>query len=106
MREAQARGCAVRRHPAHGAGAAGARNAVVLSGEWRNWLYYYGMIGTGFRGAGPEAHTTIYIPDDVSLQLPHPFNRASEEAGSNVRPIAPPSAGRCCPPMTLELWRM
>lgn len=59
-------------------------------------LYYYGMIGTGFRGAGPEAHTTIYIPDDVSPWLPHPFNPASEE-GLNVRPIAPPSAGRVLP---------
>lgn len=56
-------------------------------------LYYYGLIGAGFRGAGPEAHATIYVPSDVIPWLPHPHS-ATLEDGLNVRPIAPPPASR------------
>ncbi len=43
-------------------------------------LYYYGMIGTGFRGAGPEAHTTNLYPRRRQPVAAAPFNPASEEA--------------------------
>ena len=59
-------------------------------------LYYYGLIGTGFRGAGPEAHASIYIPSDVSPWLPHPFNAALED-GLDVRPAPPPPPSRVMP---------
>ncbi len=59
-------------------------------------LYYYGLIGAGFSGAGPQAHAIIYIPNDVSAWLPHPFNPALED-GLNLRPVAPPPAGRVLP---------
>lgn len=59
-------------------------------------LYYYGLIGTGFKGAGPAAQAIIYIPSDVSPWLPRPQNPALEE-GLGVRPIAPPPPARLLP---------
>ena len=37
-------------------------------------LYYYGLIGRGFKGVGKNAHTIIYLPNDVTPWLPHPQN--------------------------------
>ena len=59
-------------------------------------LYYYGLIGRGFKGAGDNAQSTIYIPSDVSPWLPHPQNPALE-TGLGVRPIAPPPPARLLP---------
>ncbi|OUC05047.1 hypothetical protein RY27_29645, partial [Litorilinea aerophila] len=33
-------------------------------------LYYYGLIGRGFKGTGQNAHTIIYVPSDVVPWLP------------------------------------
>lgn len=59
-------------------------------------LYYYGLVGRTFKGAGPQAHTIIYIPTDVSPWLPNP---QGEDAGQvwRVRPIPPPPASRVLP---------
>ena len=56
-------------------------------------LYYYGLIGRGFKGAGQKAHTFIYIPSDASPWLPHPQGDAPEGA-LPVRPVPPPSQSR------------
>jgi hypothetical protein len=56
-------------------------------------LYYYGLIGISFAGAGPSAQRIIYIPSDVSPWLPHPQNPALEN-GLGVQPVAPPPAAR------------
>jgi hypothetical protein len=59
-------------------------------------LYYYGLIGRGFKGAGKSAHTVIYLPSDVVPWLPHPQNPALAN-GLNVRPVSPPPAARILP---------
>ncbi len=46
-------------------------------------LYYYGLIGRGFEGAGPTAHRTIYLPSDILDQIP----LASEDAVEGHIPI-------------------
>ena len=56
-------------------------------------LYYYGLIGRGFKGAGQRAHTIIYIPSDMIPWLPHPQSQAPEGA-LPVRPIPPPPQSR------------
>ena len=56
-------------------------------------LYYYGLIGRGFKGAGQAAHTIIYIPTDVAPWLPHP-QREQSEGGLPVRPAPPPPQSR------------
>jgi hypothetical protein len=56
-------------------------------------LYYYGLIGRGFKGAGQKAHTIIYIPSDASPWLPHPQGEAPEGA-LPVRPLPPPPQSR------------
>lgn len=56
-------------------------------------LYYYGLIGRGFKGAGKNAHTVIYLPSDIAPWLPHPQNPALA-AGLAVRPVAPPPPAR------------
>ncbi len=56
-------------------------------------LYYYGLIGRGFKGAGQNAHTIIYVPSDVIPWLPHPQN-AILEGGLPVRPVPPPPPAR------------
>lgn len=56
-------------------------------------LYYYGLIGRGFKGAGQKAHTIIYLPSDVVPWLP----RAQHVALPNAlpaTPAAPPPPGR------------
>ncbi len=56
-------------------------------------LYYYGLIGRGFKGAGQKAHSIIYIPSDTSPWLPHPQSQAPEGA-LPVRPLPPPAQSR------------
>jgi hypothetical protein len=56
-------------------------------------LYYYGLIGRGFKGGGKNAHTIIYLPSDVVPWLPHPQNPALDN-GLSVRPVPPPPATR------------
>jgi hypothetical protein len=56
-------------------------------------LYYYALIGRGFKGAGQNAHTIVYIPTDVVPWLPNPAN--SERHGAlSVMPVPPPPASR------------
>jgi len=59
-------------------------------------LYYYGLIGRGFKGAGKAAHAIVYLPSDIAPWLPHPQNPALAE-GLAVRPVAPPPASRTLP---------
>ncbi|MCB0050507.1 MAG: hypothetical protein KDE24_13310, partial [Caldilinea sp.] len=55
-------------------------------------LYYNGIIGRGFKGAGQNAHAIIYLPSDVAPWLPHPQNELAGELP--VKPVAPPPASR------------
>lgn len=52
-------------------------------------LYYNGIIGRGFKGAGQNAHAIVYLPSDVAPWLPHPQNELAGELP--VKPVAPPS---------------
>lgn len=55
-------------------------------------LYYYGLLGRGFKGAGQNAHTYVYIPKDVIPWLPKPA-ASDQEAGLPAIPVpAPPIA--------------
>lgn len=55
-------------------------------------LYYYGLLGRGFKGAGQNAHTIVYIPKDVIPWLPKPSS-SKEGEGLAVMPVpAPPPA--------------
>ncbi|MCB0061419.1 MAG: hypothetical protein KDE19_04870 [Caldilineaceae bacterium] len=56
-------------------------------------LYYYGLIGRGFKGVGQNAHTIIYLPTDITPWLPHPQNQA---AGTTLplQAVPPPPAAR------------
>ena len=56
-------------------------------------LYYYGLVGRGFKGAGQRATTIVYIPSDVAPWLPHPQSEAAA-AGLPVKPVAPPPVAR------------
>jgi hypothetical protein len=56
-------------------------------------LYYYGLIGRSFKGAGQRAHPIIYIPSDAAPWLPHPQGDAPE-GSLPVRPVPPPSQSR------------
>ncbi|MCX6045299.1 MAG: hypothetical protein NT075_09305 [Chloroflexi bacterium] len=59
-------------------------------------LYYYGLVGRGFKGAGKNAHTIIYLPNDVTPWLPHPQNPVLA-SGLPIQPVPPPSAARTLP---------
>lgn len=59
-------------------------------------LYYYGLIGRGFKGVGPNAHTIVYIPSDVLPWLPKPTT-TTEAEGLPVLPVPPPPAARMLP---------
>ncbi len=59
-------------------------------------LYYYGLVGRGFKGAGKNAHTIIYLPNDVTPWLPHPQNPVLA-SGLAIQPVSPPSAARTLP---------
>ena len=56
-------------------------------------LYYYGLIGRGFKGVGQQAHTIIYLPADITPWLPHPQNPAAA-GGLPVKVAAPPPVAR------------
>lgn len=56
-------------------------------------LFYYGMIGRGFKGAGQNAHTIVYIPSDIIPWLPRPATVDGEQ-GLAVVPTPPPPAAR------------
>ncbi len=56
-------------------------------------LFYYGLVGRGFKGAGQNAHTIVYIPSDILPWLPQPTT-ADGEGGLPAIPAPPPPAGR------------
>ncbi len=56
-------------------------------------LYYYGLMGRGFKGAGQNAHTIVYLPSDILPWLPHAQHAAAAE-GLAVQPVAAPPASR------------
>ena len=56
-------------------------------------LYYYGLLGRGFKGAGQRATTIVYVPSDMAPWLPHPQSEAAA-AGLPVKPVAPPPVAR------------
>lgn len=56
-------------------------------------LYYYGMLGRGFKGVGRNANAIVYIPSDVIPWLPQPQGD-TEEGGLPVTPVPPPPAAR------------
>lgn len=58
-------------------------------------LYYNGLIGRGFKGAGQNAHTYIYLPGDITPWLPRP--QSELPIGLPVKPTAPPPAARTLP---------
>ena len=59
-------------------------------------LYYNGLLGRGFKGAGQKAHTIVYLPSDITAWLPHPQNPAAA-SGLPIKPVAPPPAARQTP---------
>jgi hypothetical protein len=59
-------------------------------------LFYYGLVGRTFKGAGPQAHTIIFIPSDVTPWLPNPQSE-EQSGGWTVRPVPPPPASRVLP---------
>lgn len=59
-------------------------------------LYYYGLIGRGFKGAGQRAHTIVYVPTDIIPWLPHPQSGDAEE-GLPIQPVPPPPVARILP---------
>ncbi len=59
-------------------------------------LYYYGLIGRGFKGAGQKAQTIIYLPTDIVPWLPHPQSTANGES-LPLQPVPPPLASRILP---------
>ena len=56
-------------------------------------LYYYGLIGRGFKGAGQNAHTIVYIPSDILPWLPQP-KTTDGESGLTALPVPPPPSSR------------
>lgn len=58
-------------------------------------LYYNGLIGRGFKGAGQNAHTVVYLPSDITPWLPHP--QSELPVGLPLKPVAPPPASRILP---------
>lgn len=59
-------------------------------------LYYYGLLGRGFKGAGQRAHTIVYLPTDITPWLPHPQNPALAST-LPIQPVPPPPAARLLP---------
>lgn len=56
-------------------------------------LYYYGLLGRGFKGAGQRAHTIVYLPSDIIPWLPHPQNPALANT-LPLQPVPPPPVAR------------
>jgi len=59
-------------------------------------LYYYGLLGRGFKGAGQQAHAIVYIPSDVIPWLPQPQVENGEEA-LPIKAVPPPPKSRTIP---------
>jgi hypothetical protein len=59
-------------------------------------LYYYGLLGRGFKGVGQRAQTIVYLPSDVMPWLPHPQNPALANTLS-IQPVPPPPVARLLP---------
>ena len=59
-------------------------------------LYYYGLIGRGFRGVGQNAHSIIYLPEDIIPWLPKPQS-ADTENGLPIQPVPAPPVARTIP---------
>jgi len=55
-------------------------------------LYYNGIIGRGFKGAGQSAHAIVYLPSDVAPWLPHPQNQLAGDLP--IKPVAAPPTAR------------
>ena len=55
-------------------------------------LYYAGLLGRGYKGAGQQAQTVIYIPSDVLPWLPQPAKPAIEGGLPVVPTLAPPAS--------------
>ncbi len=55
-------------------------------------LYYNGLIGRGFKGAGQQAYTYIYLPSDITPWLPRP--QSELPVGLPLHPTAPPPPAR------------
>lgn len=55
-------------------------------------LYYNGLIGRGFKGAGQNAHAIVYLPSDIVAWLPHPQAQLTGELP--IKPVAAPPAAR------------
>ena len=58
-------------------------------------LFYYGMIGRGFKGAGQNAHTIVYIPSDIIPWLPRPATVDGEQGTGRSSDPAPPRPPAC-----------
>jgi len=56
-------------------------------------LYYYGLLGRGITGSGPNAHTIVYLPSDIIPWLPQPKGDHAD-SGLPIQPIPPPHASR------------
>lgn len=56
-------------------------------------LFYYGLVGRGFKGVGQKAHTVVYVPSDVAPWLPRPHHEAAT-GGLAVTAVAPPPPAR------------
>jgi len=59
-------------------------------------LYYYGLLGRGYKGAGQQARTIVYLPSDIVPWLPHPQGTDDADA-LPVQPAPPPHASRTMP---------
>lgn len=59
-------------------------------------LFYYGLIGRGYSGAGQNAHTIVYIPSDILPWLPQ-TKTSDGKQGLAVLPVPPPPASRLLP---------
>lgn len=68
-------------------------------------LYYYGLLGRGFKGLGREANAIVYIPSDVMPWLPQPQN-SEDDNGLPLAPVPPPPAARTIPADTSFLADM
>ncbi|MCB0046402.1 MAG: hypothetical protein KDD92_13325 [Caldilineaceae bacterium] len=55
-------------------------------------LYYYGLLGRGFKGAGQNARTIVYLPEDIVPWLPNPHAAEDNETLSASVLSAPPKS--------------
>ncbi len=67
-------------------------------------LYYYGMLGRGFKGVGREANAIVYVPSDVMPWLPQPQDRRPATMHCRSRPYHP-ARHRVRSPRTAAFWK-